>query len=404
MTLSLAAAGAKAGAAAGTVAAPGLGTGVGAAIGGITAGTAGLATYMVRSGQRTYELERGSQIASMLEEKDADGNPLPKDVVVAAASLYAAISTGVELGSDAVFAKVLGPLAGKLAGSAGAKQTAHAAIMRAARDKNLQGALIDAGRRMGALTATEGSEEAIQESAAILTEQAAKAYANASRGQNFNMTLDPSKTRERISDAFWGGAAGGFWMGGGPVIAMSALNIEAAHAARKFADRQVAIHERVMQTQMRSLDAGATMSALEHMGPEMSENMVIPLDAAVALHQEGTDILTPLGLSLETAQDGAAKGMSITVPLSAMHATLDSQQFRSAAEIMHRGDEAASASDAGFSAQDFGEALAQAASDMDAMAAEREGVAHLSKEQISDLDAAQGEMRDQLPAQPEGSG
>ena len=398
MTLSLAAAGAKAGAAAGTVAAPGLGTGVGAAIGGITAGTAGLATYMVRSGQRTYELERGSQIASMLEEKDADGNPLPKDVVVAAASLYAAISTGVELGSDAVFAKVLGPLAGKLAGSAGAKQTAHAAIMRAARDKNLQGALIDAGRRMGALTATEGSEEAIQESAAILTEQAAKAYANASRGQNFNMTLDPSKTRERISDAFWGGAAGGFWMGGGPVIAMSALNIEAAHAARKFADRQVAIHERVMQTQMRSLDAGATMSALEHMGPEMSENMVIPLDAAVALHQEGTDILTPLGLSLETAQDGAAKGMSITVPLSAMHATLDSRQFRSAAEIMHRGDEAASASDAGFSAQDFGEALAQAASDMDAMAAEREGVAHLSKEQISDLDAAQGEMRDQLVA------
>ena len=161
---------------------------------------------------------------------------------------------------------------------------------------------------------------------------------------------------------------------------MSALNIEAAHAARRFADRQVAIHERVMQTQMRSLDAGATMSALEHMGPEMSENMVIPLDAAVALHQEGTDILTPLGLSLETAQDGAAKGMSITVPLSAMHATLDSRQFRSAAEIMHRGDEAASAYDAGFSAQDFGEALAQAASGMDAMAAEREGVAHLSKE------------------------
>ena len=71
---------------------------------------------------------------------------------------------------------------------------------------------------------------------------------------------------------------------------MSALNIEAAHAARRFADRQVAIHERVMQTQMRSLDAGATMSALEHMGPEMSENMVIPLDAALALHQEGTDI------------------------------------------------------------------------------------------------------------------
>ena len=396
MTLSLAAAGAKAGAAAGTVAAPGLGTGVGAAIGGITAGAAGLATYMVRSGQRTYELERGSQIASMLEEKDADGNPLPKDVVVAAASLYAAISTGVELGSDAVFARVLGPLAGKLAGSAGAKQTARAAIMRAARDKNLQGALVDAGRRMGALTVTEGGEEAIQEGAAILTEQAAKAYANASRGQNFDMTPDPARTRERLSDAFWGGAAGGFWMGGGPVIAMSALNIEAAHAARKFADRQVAIHERVMQTQMRSLDAGATMSALEHMGPEMSENMVIPLDAAVALHQEGTDILTPLGLSLETAQDGAAKGMSITVPLSAMHATLDSQQFRSAAEIMHRGDEAASASDASFSAQDFSEALAQAASDMDAMAAEREGVAHLSPEQISGLDAAHAEMRNQL--------
>lgn len=396
MTLSLAAAGAKAGAAAGTAAAPGLGTGVGAAIGGITAGAAGLATYMVRSGQRTYELERGSQIASMLEEKDADGNPLPKDVVVAAASLYAAISTGVELGRDAVFARVLGPLAGKLAGSAGAKQTARAAIMRAARDKNLQGALVDAGRRMGALTVTEGSEEAIQEGAAILTEQAAKAYANASRGQNFDMTPDPARTRERLSDAFWGGAAGGFWMGGGPVIAMSALNIEAAHAARKFADRQVAIHERVMQTQMRSLDAGATMSALEHMGPEMSENMVIPLDAAVALHQEGTDILTPLGLSLETAQDGAAKGMSITVPLSAMHATLDSRQFRSAAEIMHRGDEAASASDASFSEQDFSEALAQAASDMDAMAAEREGVAHLSPEQISGLDAAHAEMRNQL--------
>ena len=398
MTLSLAAAGAKTGAAAGTVAAPGLGTGIGAAIGGITAGAAGLATYMVRSGQRTYDLERGSQIASMLEEKDADGKPLPKDVVVAAASLYAAISTGVELGSDAVFAKVLGPLAGKLAGSEGAKQTARAAIMRAAKDKNLQGALVDAGRRMGALTITEGSEEAIQEGAAILTEQAAKAYANASRGQKFDMTLDPDKTGERLADAFWGGAAGGFWMGGGPVIAMSALNIEAAHAARKFADRQVAIHERVMQTQIRSLDAGATMSALEHMGPEMSENMVIPLDAAVALHQEGTDILTPLGLSLETAQEGAAKGLSITVPLSAMHATLDSQQFRSAAEIMHRGEEAASAADDGFSAQDFKEALEQAASDMDAMAAEREGVAHLSPEQVSELDAAHGEKREQIVA------
>ena len=163
MTLSLAATGAKTGAAAWTVAAPGLGTGVGAAIGGIASGSAGLATYMVRSGQRTYELERGSQITSMLEEKDADGNPLSKDVVVAAASLYATISTGVELGSDAVFARVLGPLAGKLAGTAGAKQTAHAAIMRAARDKNLQGALVDVGRRMGALTATEGGEEAIQE-------------------------------------------------------------------------------------------------------------------------------------------------------------------------------------------------------------------------------------------------
>ena len=50
-------------------------------------------------------------------------------------------------------------------------------------------------------------------SAAILTEQAAKAYANVSRGQNFDMSPDPAKTRERISDAFWGGAAGGFWMG-----------------------------------------------------------------------------------------------------------------------------------------------------------------------------------------------
>ncbi|MDR3037984.1 MAG: hypothetical protein LBV21_01655, partial [Candidatus Adiutrix sp.] len=119
--------------------------------------------------------------------------------------------------------------------------------------------------------------------------------------------------------------------------------------AQNFVERQLGLHADVDGTLTKKYAPGVLQAALMHSGPEMRQLVSLPVAELLTLRQAGTDILTPLGLSLEEVQTEAAKGgeTGVAVPMAALHARLDADRFKAAAKIMRRSAEADSLTEAG---------------------------------------------------------
>lgn len=423
-------AGAATGAAAGSVV-PGAGTAAGAGAGALAAAPAAMAgagaAFTSESTVETFKAELGSQIMSLREMKDADGNPLPRDVIVKAAIPYALAAAGIETISDTLFLKALKPLGITLdAGGAGTRQMVKAEVQEAlkqsaataVKDKNLLSSLRSmdisfsqaagkaftdlinnpglkemAGRT--AFTATqEGTTESVQEALSIAGEEGAKAIANG-EGMNFEHEGLTPERMKRITDAGIAGAAGALLFGGAPIFTNGIVSMHRAKAAQNFAQTHADLHALVENLQTKSIDPGETGRMLEEMVPDTREQVSIPMAEAYQLYQEGTDILTPLGISPETAQKDALLGNSVQVKLSDLHARLDQPQFEAAATVMER--------DGSLSAREAQEApeslLQKIRQQLDAGTEEQaraDGTSFLTLEQRDSFSAAQKALRDEV--------
>lgn len=402
-----AAQGAVTGGTAGTVLGP-VGSTGGAVAGALANATASLpvamqataAGWVAGIGAESFRLESGNMAVTLLRERDADGKALPREIITAASTIYGTLSAAMEMGSEGLFLKLLKPLGlaeGTLQSGASdsAKGVVKNALVRAAQDKNLWGILADIGTRLGINGLQEGATEALQETAAIFTEVNARNMANMGSGTRFDANL-PDNFWERIGDAFLGGMSGSLILSGGPILATGGMRAFQARRAETEAVSQREFHALVEQTKLKQDDPAMAAETLAQLSPEMAENVIVPLDEAVRLNQSGVDILTPLGIDLETAQADAAAGQVVEVRLADLHARLDQTQFDAVSNIMQRSPESAAAADVATVSEDtvrfFQQAVSQATEERAAM----KHVSYLTQEQQSQFEAEAQALRSEL--------
>lgn len=368
-------------AAAGSAAGP-VGTAAGAASAAVPAAAAARAGWIAGIAKEAYELESGNMAVTLLREKDADGNAMPREVIRAASSVYGLASSVIEAANEGLLLRLLGPLGlgenlGRQltsdAGRASLKTSLKMALVNAAKDKSIRDTLIALDKSVSAVmeggvrqaysrvatavsavapvlgrlaggAVNEGATEAAQEWAAMATESNARLMSNMGSGTGFDANL-PEDFWERTGEAFLGGMSGSLLLGAGPVIASSAVRALSAQAAANFAQQQNEFHAVVEQAALKQSDSELFEQKLAELNPDLQEQVSVPMDEAVSLYQSGVDILTPLGVSIEAARVDAAAGQSLTVPLASLHARLDQTQFEHASQIMHRSPEAESAQD-----------------------------------------------------------
>lgn len=315
------------------------------------AATAGFALgaktgWSIGAAEAAFYAERGSFALDLARERDMNGQALSPETIVVAANAYGLLSAAVEGVGEAAFLALLKPLGLGIADKAGLNRFIRSAVRNAARDKSTGAALLDLGARLAANAGVEGIEEGAQEALAVFTDFVAKNYENAANDANFGTELFSEANAARIGEAMREGAVAGFWLGSGPIIVSSALDVQSAREAADYSEKHLALHEKVEATNTKQLSPERMQSVLEAAGPAMTERVDLPADALMELYQEGTDLLTPLGISETDAGKAADAGHALTVPISKLHAYLDQQQFEAAARIMRRNPEALNAAEA----------------------------------------------------------
>jgi len=332
--------------------------------------------WSLGAGEAAFYPERNSFALELGRERDANGQPLAPQTIIAAANTYGLLSAAVETGSEAFFLSMLKPLGVTHEGLRGFLRSA---VKRAAFDKKTGMALLDAGLRLGASTTNEGIEEGVQESVGILVKFLAEGAENQALGKEFNNELFTSKNAAQIWEAAKGGAVAGFWMTGGPVVVSTALDVRSGRMAQAYADNLMNLYDRVEASSTKQLSPAHMQSALEFSGEAMREHVAMPADAMLELYQSGTDLISPLGFTEEQVTKAAAQGQDFMVPVAKLPAYLDRQQMEAATRILRRVPEAMSATEAasldGRVAQDAAkvvELYQSQAAELDAMGQEKE--------------------------------
>lgn len=157
---------------------------------------------------------------------------------------------------------------------------------------------------------------------------------------------DPRRLAEVHAQSLNDAIVGMFWGGfGGTIRGSVELGVKASQAKAR-ANALLNIHDKLSVTKIKKYSPEMTKSMLEDLSPDLSRTAMIPADQAIALYQDGTDIITPLGISEEDARIAANLGQSLDVPLSDMLVKLDRAQMEAAAHIMSVDERGMSVADA----------------------------------------------------------
>lgn len=95
--------------------------------------------------------------------------------------------------------------------------------------------------------------------------------------------------------------------------------------AEAFSAGQIAIHENVEAARTKGAAPETVESALNAAG--MDQIVGVDAEALQTLHQDGRDLLTPLGLSEEDVETAAAAGQDIHLPLARLHSRLNQEEI-----------------------------------------------------------------------------
>ena len=180
-----------------------------------------------------------------------------------------------------------------------------------------------------------------------------------------NTLFDAGTLAEAHSEAVYEGLIGAAWgmLGGGARVLASR---QARERAQTFAEGQALVRDAVQASQTRQLSSEKMEEALEAASltsdgtSVLAQSVYIPPQAALDLMEQGTDILTPLGITVEEAQDAAAKDIDLEVKQSALQARLDVDEVNAALQIVRERPDAPSLMDV-LGAQDVESVEMQAA-------------------------------------------
>lgn len=329
------------------------GAAVGSAFGGVGAVPGGAigfrlggkAGWLAGTAKTSYEAERGSFAAELSRLRDEGGNPLAPEIRNAAASLYGAASAGVETLGEAVFLKILSPLAGRTLSKWGVKPVLRSAIKNAIWDKSVQAALLDVSRRIAGGALAEGVEEGVQQLISIITKSGAQRRATAEGVNSFaDRGLVPAGSGEEIFEAGKEGFLSGLWLSGAPTAVLGVAQVQEARRTAAWTQAQKALKATIDQTKVQAASPELSEGFLQSVG--LSGDVALPADAVLELWEAGTDIPTPLGMKLEDWREAADAGQEVAVPLARLHARLDEATFAAVADIMRPAPDAMNMRDA----------------------------------------------------------
>ena len=329
------------------------GAAVGSAFGGVGAVPGGAigfrlggkAGWLAGTAKTSYEAERGSFAAELSRLRDEGGNPLAPEIRNAAASLYGAASAGVETLGEAVFLKILSPLAGRTLSKWGVKPVLRSAIKNAIWDKSVQAALLDVSRRIAGGALAEGVEEGVQQLISIITKSQAQRRATAEGVNSFaDRGLVPAGSGEEIFEAGKEGFLSGLWLSGAPTAVLGVAQVQVARRTAAWTQAQKALKATIDQTKVQAASPELSEGFLQSVG--LSGDVALPADAVLELREAGTDIPTPLGMKLEDWREAADAGQEVAVPLARLHARLDEATFAAVADIMRPAPDAMNMRDA----------------------------------------------------------
>ena len=329
------------------------GAAVGSAFGGVGAVPGGAigfrlggkAGWLAGTAKTSYEAERGSFAAELSRLRDEGGKPLAPEIRNAAASLYGAASAGVETLGEAVFLKILSPLAGRTLSKWGVKPVLRSAIKNAIWDKSVQAALLDVSRRIAGGALAEGVEEGVQQLISIITKSQAQRRATAEGVNSFaDRGLVPAGSGEEIFEAGKEGFLSGLWLSGAPTAVLGVAQVQEARRTAAWTQAQKALKATIDQTKVQAASPELSEGFLQSVG--LSGDVALPADAVLELREAGTDIPTPLGMKLEDWREAADAGQEVAVPLARLHARLDEAAFAAAADIMRPAPDAMNMRDA----------------------------------------------------------
>jgi len=171
----------------------------------------------------SFELESGSAYLEIRKLKTDDGRPVDPGIARGASILYGLTAAGVEVASLGPLLRTAGPL-----GDAIVKGEGRAFLKSMLADRTKAELFRGVAKAWARGVATEGTEEAVQETLQFVAEWGAKS-ATAGELQRF----DWLELLGRDSEAFYKGSVGGFAMGaGGSAIHVTTESVRLAASAR----------------------------------------------------------------------------------------------------------------------------------------------------------------------------
>ena len=197
-------------------------------------------------------------------------------------------------------------------------------------------------KRAAEQVVTEGATEFLQS----FPQSATDIWARLQEDEGAREWLDrfvadlPQTVKEGLYEA---AVAAPFGLLGG--IGKASYDAARQRRAQAWADRQMALHDRVEDLQAKQQGATYTVEELLRV-QGMTEEVTLSAADVVQLYQSGTDIITPMGWNLEELETAAALGEDLTAPLAQLHANLDKPQFDAVAGILRENPDAVRVADA----------------------------------------------------------
>ena len=205
-------------------------------------------------------------------------------------------------------------------------------------------------RTFGA-AATEGLTEYVQtypDLAARLWGLAEKESPDAvEQLQWFGRTLFDAETLWKAhNEGMYAFGIGSLWglLGGG--VRGLAMRDMARQRAEDFAKQNISLHEAVEASETWQVAPDRMADALESASDVLAQSVYIPARAALELAEQGRDVLTPLGISVEQARWAAETDIDLEVKLSEVHSRLDAEGMAALAPIMRQRADAPNALEA----------------------------------------------------------
>lgn len=310
----------------------------------VTAKAGGKIGWLFGTAKTSYASERGSFAAELSQIRDENGDRLDPEVRNAAASLYGAMSAAVETLGEAVFMKLLAPLAGRTLSGMGVRPFLRSALEQAALDKSVRGALLDVSRRFAGGVITEGVEEGVQQLLSILTKSMAQRKATAGGVNAFaDEGLLPAGSGAEILEAAGEGAKAALWLSGGPTLLLGTTQVREARRTEAWTREQKKLKAAVDRTKVQAASPELSEGFLQAI--DVTGNVALPADAVLELQKSGTDIAGAMGWTVEDVREAADAGQEIGVPLARLHARLDEPAFSAVADIMRPAPDAMNMTD-----------------------------------------------------------